>query len=96
MSLIEFLKRRVASTRPAGTSQPVSTDYQQVEEGAAETASRELRYSWQDASMPARQRAIVDAQIKAYCEEMPVPVFAALGNLPPVIIPQQPLLTLAT
>ncbi len=81
MSLIESLKRRVARTRQTVTSQRVSTDYEQVEEGATEAVSRELRNSWQNAAIPEKQRAIVDPQLKAYRAGVRVPVFDALVDV---------------
>ena len=78
MKLISLLKQRLAQTFHYTADLPVSTGYQQVEEGTVETVSQELRDSWQNASIPEKQRAIVDPQLKAYREGIPVPVFDAL------------------
>jgi len=78
MKLFSSLKQRLAQTihQPAG--QPVSTGYQQVAAATAEAKGRELRDSWQNASIPEKQRAIVDPQLKAYRNGAAVPVFDAI------------------
>jgi ubiquinone/menaquinone biosynthesis C-methylase UbiE len=74
MWLFESLKRRFAK-------QPVSANYRQVEDGLVEVVSHELRNSWQQASIPEKQRAIVIPQLKKYREGAPILVFDALVDI---------------
>jgi len=78
MKLFSSFKQRLATTVQQTIGQPVSTGYQQVAAGTAEAKGRELRDSWQNASIPEKQRAIVDPQLKAYRDGAAVPVFDAL------------------
>lgn len=81
MSLIESLKRRVARVAQSVSNEPVSADYRQIDEASLDGISRSLRDSWQDASIPEKQRAIVDPQLKSYRDGKPVPVFDALVEI---------------
>lgn len=81
MSLFGFLKGKAANTAAAVMDRPVSTGYQQVKKGNVDEINSALRDSWKDASLPEKQRAIVDPQLKAYREGGPVTVFDALVDV---------------
>ena len=79
MSIIDAIKRRISGTG-AGT-QPVSTGYQLVAPEAQHRVSSELRDSWRDRTIPAKQRALVDEQLVDYRRGEPVVVFDALVDI---------------
>src|SRR3954470_1170591 len=80
MSIWQWLRQR-ASRPAASAAAGVSTDYQPLPDAQAPAAGRQLRDSWKDASIPERQRAIVDPQLNAYRKGAPVPVFDALVEI---------------
>src|SRR5581483_7371073 len=87
MSFWRVLKRRAtraAMPQAAG----VSTDYQPLGEVQVPATGKRLRDSWKDASIPDRQRAIVDPQLDAYRGGQPVAVFDALVEILKFNIPQ--------
>jgi len=80
MSLWQALKRRAtraAMPQAAG----VSTGYQPLAEAQALATGQQLRDSWKDATIPDRQRAIVEPQLDAYRSGEPVAVFDALVDI---------------
>lgn len=80
------LKRCARAVRDLFGSQIVSGNYMALDSTAVSSAGRELQRAWQDISIPQRQRAIVDAELKAYRTGAEVVVFdvlvAGLQRLP--------------
>jgi len=79
VNIIDSIKRRISGANPSAPA--VSTGYQLVTPEAHERVSSELRDSWRDRTIPAKQRALVDEQLVAYRRGEPVVVFDALVDI---------------
>ncbi len=70
------LKRAVGAVRDfAFGKSKVSTNYQTLHEAEAASEAERLRFSWQDQSLPSRQRELVDIQLAKYRKGSAVDVF---------------------
>jgi SAM-dependent methyltransferase len=60
------------------SAEDVSSGYVELPAGEVRSVGRELEGAWQDPSLPARQRRLVESQLQAYRSGTPLPVFDAL------------------
>lgn len=83
--LREWLVRHPAmhtlARRVSGLVRGGGDDYAQLDPDAGRQAAQALREAWRDEDIPPRQRALVDAQLKAYRSGRPNAAFDALVDV---------------
>lgn len=87
MSLVNTIRQKLAGAAGAPPAN-VSIDYRRVGDESVGRIADALRDSWQDPSIPDKQRALVDPQLDQYRQGASLPVFDALVDILQTNIPR--------